>query len=135
TDANGVATAASFTANGTAGLYSVLASINAGSTSTNFGLTNAKANQTIIVSTHAPAGATFNTQFSVAATSSVGLPMSYGSSGACTNNGATFTMNTGTGICTVNYTQAGDANYNAAQLTENVTAQKAAQAITFDAIA
>ena len=45
-------------------------------------------------------------------------------------------MNSGTGNCTVNYTQAGDANHNAAQATtETVTAQKAAQAITFDAIA
>jgi aerobic-type carbon monoxide dehydrogenase small subunit (CoxS/CutS family) len=45
-------------------------------------------------------------------------------------------MNNGTGSCTVNYRQAGDANHNAAQTTtETVTAQKAAQAITFDAIA
>jgi uncharacterized delta-60 repeat protein len=136
TDANGVATAASFTANGTAGLYSILASINGGSISTAFSMTNAKANQTIIVNPHAPAGATFNTQFSVAAASSGGLAVSYSSSGACTNNGATFTMNRGTGLCTVNYTQAGDANHNAAQtMTETVTAQKSAQAITFDAIA
>jgi len=136
TDANGVATGPSFSANGTAGLYSVSASINGGSTSTAFSLTNAKANQTIIVTTHAPAGATFKTQFSVAAASSTGLPVSYSSSGACTNNGATFTMNSGTGICTVNYIQAGDANHNAAQpTTETVTAQKAAQAISFDAIA
>ena len=136
TDTNGVATAESFSANGTAGLYSVSASINGGSTSTSFNLINAKANQTIVVTTHAPVGATYNTQFSVAAASSVGLPVSYSSSGACANNGATFTMNTGTGICTVNYTQAGDANHNAAQpTTETVTAQKAAQAITFDAIA
>jgi len=136
TDANGLATAASFAANGTAGLYSVSAGINGGATSAVFSLTNAKANQTIIVTTHAPAGATFNTQFSVAAASSTGLPVSYSSSGACTNNGATFTMNSGTGICTVNYTQAGDANHNAAQpMTDTVTAQKAAQSITFEAIA
>jgi uncharacterized delta-60 repeat protein len=136
TDQNGLAISASLTANGTEGLYSVSASINGGSPSTAFSLTNAKANQTIIVTTHAPAGATFNTQFSVAATSSSGLPVSYKSSGACTNNGATFTMNSGTGTCTVNYTQAGDANHNPAQLiNETVTAKKAAQAITFDAIA
>jgi uncharacterized delta-60 repeat protein len=136
TDANGLASTASFTANGAAGLYSVSASINGGSTSTAFSLTNAKANQTIVVTTHAPAGASFNTQFSVAAASSSGLPVSYSGSGACTNSGATFTMNTGTGTCTVNYAQTGDANHNAAQpTTETVTAQKAAQSITFDAIA
>jgi hypothetical protein len=136
TDANGVATAAPFTANGTAGLYSISASINGGSTSTAFSLTNAKANQTIVVNPHAPAVATFNTQFSVSAVSSAGLPVSYSSSGACTNNGPTFTMNSGTGVCTVKYDQGGDANHNAAQtMTETVTAQKAVQSITFDAIA
>ncbi|HEX3083523.1 MAG TPA: hypothetical protein VHP99_03295, partial [Pyrinomonadaceae bacterium] len=83
TDSNGVAAAGSLTANGTAGLYSVSASINGGSTAAAFSLTNAKANQTIVVNTHAPAAATFNTQFSVAAASSSGLPVSYGSSGVC----------------------------------------------------
>ena len=41
-------------------------------------------------------------------------------------------MTSGTGTCTVNYDQAGNANYNAApQVTESVTAQKASQTITF----
>jgi len=137
TDANGVAAASSFTANGTAGLYAISASINAGSPATAFGMTNLKANQTISVTTHAPAGgAAYNTQFSVTATSSSGLPVSYSSSGACTNNGATFTMTNGTGNCTVKYDQAGDANRNAApSITETVTAKKLAQSITFDAVA
>jgi uncharacterized delta-60 repeat protein len=135
TDANGIASA-SFTAGGTAGLYSVSASINGGAPSTVFSLTNLKANQTVNVTTHAPASAVYNKQFNVAAVSSSGLPISYGSSGSCTNNGATFTMTSGTGICTVKYDQAGDANHNAATaVTETVAAQKAAQAITFDAIA
>src|SRR5262249_4121427 len=137
TDANGVAAASSFTANGSAGLYSVSASINAGALATAFGMTNLKANQTISVTTHPPAaGAAYNTQFSVAAASSAGLPVSYSSSGACTNNGATFTMTTGTGSCTVKYDQAGDANRNAApSIAETVAAKKAAQSITLDAIA
>jgi uncharacterized delta-60 repeat protein len=136
TDANGVANAPSFTANGTAGLYSVLASINGGSTSTAFSLTNLKANQTINVTTHAPAGAVFNTQFNVAAGSSSGLPVAYSSSGFCTNSGASFSMTSGAGACTVRYEQAGDVNHNAAPtVTETVTAQKAAQAITFEAVA
>src|SRR5205823_13625071 len=46
------------------------------------------------------------------------------------NLGATFTMMSGTGTCTVMYDQAGSANYNAApQVTESVTAQKAEQTI------
>ena len=135
TNASGVATASTFTANGTAGLYNVIASINAGSPSTAFSLTNAAANQTITVTTHAPSSAVYNTQFSVAAVSSSGLPVSYSSSGSCTNNGATFTMTAGTSNCTVKYDQPGDVNHGAApQVTETVTAQKASQTITFDAL-
>src|SRR6185436_8820347 len=90
-----------------------------------------KANQTITVNTHAPANATFNSSFTVAATSSSGLAVAYSSSGVCTNLGATFTMTSGTGTCTVRYDQAGDSNYNAAtQVTETVNAQKASQTIT-----
>src|SRR5207248_7351682 len=96
-----------------------------------------KANQTITVGTHAPANATYNTNFTVAATGGgSGNPVAYSSSGVCTNVGATFTMTSGTGTCTVKYDQAGDSNYNAAaQVTESVTAQKANQTITFGALA
>jgi CSLREA domain-containing protein len=126
TNASGVATAPAFTANGTAGgPYNVVASPG-GSPSANFSLTNAKANQTITVNTHAPGNATYNTSFTVAATSSSGLVVSYSATGACTNNGATFTMTSGTAPCTVIYDQGGNSNYNPATVTESVTAQKAA---------
>jgi Carboxypeptidase regulatory-like domain len=90
-----------------------------------------KANQTINVTTHAPASASFNQQFTVAATGGgSGNPVTFSSSGACTNNGATFTITSGTGTCTVNYDQAGDANYNAAlQVIEAVSIGKIDQAI------
>ncbi len=94
-------------------------------------ITISKANQTITVNTHAPANAAFNSSFTVAATSSSGLTVAYTSSGACTNVGATFTITSGTGTCTVKYDQAGNTNFNAApQVTESVTAQKANQSIT-----
>ena len=49
----------------------------------------------------------------------------------CSNTGATFTMTSGTGTCSVKYDQAGDSDYNAApQVVESVTAQKADQTIT-----
>src|SRR5207245_3261260 len=99
-------------------------------------VTAQKANQTITVNTHAPASATYNTNFTVAATANSSLAVSYSSAGVCTNAGATFTMNGGTGTCTVKYDQAGDSNYNAAtQVTESVTAQKANQTVTFGALA
>jgi hypothetical protein len=135
-NASGVATAPAFTANGTiGGPYNVIASLAGGSPSANFSLTNLKGNQTITVNTHAPASASYNSSFNVAAVASSGLPVSYSSSGSCTNVGATFTMTSPTGTCAVKYDQIGDSNYNAApQVTESVTAQKANQTITFDAL-
>jgi hypothetical protein len=127
TNANGIATASTFTANATAGVYNVSASINAGSPSTTFSLTNNKINQAITVNTHAPSTATYNSSFTVAATTSgSGLSVTYSSSGSCTNTGALFTMTSGAGTCTVKYDQAGDVNsHPATQVTEQVTAQKA----------
>lgn len=95
-------------------------------------LTVTKADQTINVTTHAPASAVFGTSFTVAATASSGLPVVITTSGICSVDGqGKVTMSSGTGTCTVKYVQAGDANYNAApELTETVGGQKAAQTIT-----
>jgi hypothetical protein len=102
-------------------------------TGTNRGLlTITKADQTITVDTPAPASKVYNTSFTVAASSSSGLAVSYSASGVCSNTGATFTMTSGTGTCTVHYNQAGNDNYNAApEETEDVEAAKADQTITF----
>ena len=72
-----------------------------------------KVDQTITVTSHAPRSAVFGTSFSVAATAPGGA-VTFTSAGACSNSGATFTMTSGTGSCTVRYDQAGNANYNAA---------------------
>ena len=88
-----------------------------------------KADQTINVTTHAPASAAYNSSFGVAATAPGGT-VSFSSSGSCSNTGATFTITSGSGTCSVKYDQAGSANYNAApQVTESVTATKANQTI------
>jgi hypothetical protein len=85
-----------------------------------------KADQTINFSTPPPANAIFNTNFTVVATASSGLPVSYSATGVCSNVAGVYTMTSGTGTCTVQVDQAGNANYNPApQLTQNVTAQKA----------
>src|SRR5207248_824865 len=92
------------------------------------------ADQTITVTTGTAATGAYNASFTVAATASSGLPVSFGSSGACTNSGASFTITSGTGTCTVSYDAAGNESYSAApQVTETVTAQKADQSITFEA--
>ncbi len=95
-------------------------------------VTASKAGQAITVTTHAPRSAVYNTGFSVAATGGAsGNAVSFSSAGACSNSGAAFTMTSGTGTCSVKYDQAGDSNYNAAtEVTETVTAVKAAQSIT-----
>ena len=95
-------------------------------------VTASKAGQAITVTTHAPKSAVYNTGFSVAATGGAsGTAVTFSSAGACSNSGAAFTMTSGTGTCSVKYDQAGDSNYNAAtEVTETVSAVKAAQSIT-----
>jgi hypothetical protein len=91
-----------------------------------------KAAQAITVTTHAPGSAVYHSGFSVAATGGAsGNPVTFSSSGGCSNSGASFTMTSGTTACQVKYDQAGDANYSAAPtVIETVTANKAGQAIT-----
>ena len=91
-----------------------------------------KADQTINVTQHAPGSAVFGTGFTVAATGGgSSSPVTFSNGGVCSNSGATFTMTSGTGTCSVKYDQAGDSDYNAApQVVESVTAQKANQTIT-----
>jgi hypothetical protein len=137
TNSNGVATLSGVSLNGIAagsyptGVGAAFAGDTGLDSSTGSGtLTVSKADQAISVTTHAPGSAVFNSQFTVAA-SAPGGAIAYASSGGCSNSGATFTMASGTTACTVKYNQAGNADYNAApEVTETVTAQKAAQTIT-----
>jgi hypothetical protein len=95
-------------------------------------VTATKAAQAITITTHAPATSVYGSQFTVAANGGgSGNAVTVSSAGSCSNNGATFTMTSGTGTCAVMYDQAGSANYNAAsEVTESVTAIKASQSIT-----
>jgi hypothetical protein len=93
-----------------------------------------KADQTITVTQAAPASAVYSTSFTVSATASSGLAVQVSASGVASGSGsgsANITMTSGTGTATVTFSQAGDANYNAASVVmESVTAQKADQRIT-----
>ncbi|MGA2348138.1 MAG: choice-of-anchor D domain-containing protein, partial [Candidatus Sulfotelmatobacter sp.] len=107
------------------GAYTVTASYagnstyGASSTSNSFNIISAL--QTITFTTNAPASAPTNSSFTVAATASSGLPVTYTSSGECTNVGANYTMSSGAGTCTVIANQSGNADYVAAvTITENV---------------
>jgi len=88
--------------------------------------------QTITFTIQAPASAANGSNFTVAATASSGLTVAYTSSGSCSNAGATYTMTSGTGTCSVIANQAGNANYAAApRVTETVNAASGSQTITF----
>jgi large repetitive protein len=90
------------------------------------------ASQTIAFTQSAPAQAPYNSSFTVAASASSGQPVSFSSSGVCSNMGATFTMTNGVGTCTVIANQSGNANYQAAPaVTETTVADKPAQTVTF----
>jgi len=105
---------------------------NGSSGSLNGGQTVNPASQTITFTMNAPASAVYNSNFTVAATASSGLPVTLTSAGSCTNVGATYTMTSGTGTCSVIANQSGNSNYSAAPpVTQTTTATKASQTITF----
>jgi phosphotransferase system HPr-like phosphotransfer protein len=89
--------------------------------------------QTITFTTTPPASAVYKSTFTVAATGGAsGNAVKFTSSGACSNSGATYTMTSGTGTCSVIANQAGNSNYAAAaQVTLTVAATLATQTITF----
>jgi MBG domain (YGX type)/PASTA domain len=91
------------------------------------------ASQTITITPSSlPASAAYKSSFTVAATASSGLPVTFTSTGVCGNSGSTYTMTSGKGTCSVIANQAGNSNYSAAtQVTKTVTATLAPQTITF----
>jgi hypothetical protein len=90
-----------------------------------------QASQTITVTTAAPANAAYGTQFTVAATASSGLPVTYSSGGGCSNAGATFTMTSSSVSCSVKFDQTGNVNFAAApQIIQTVAAGKSTPTIT-----
>jgi hypothetical protein len=92
----------------------------------------AKANQTITFNS-LPNKTYGDPPFTVAATATSGLPVTFTvSGGACSIAGATVTL-TGVGSCTVTAHQSGNANYNAApDMPQTFSVAKVAQTITFD---
>jgi hypothetical protein len=96
--------------------------------------TIAKAGQTITFV--GLAGKTFgNPDFSVGATASSALAVTFGATGNCSVSGATVHL-TGAGSCTITASQAGDANFNpAADVPQTFSIAKASQTITFGALA
>src|SRR6185503_166518 len=75
-----------------------------------------------------------NANFTVSATASSLLDVSFAASGQCTVTGNTVQL-TGAGACTITASQAGDANYHAAaNVQQSFNIVKANQTITFDGL-
>jgi uncharacterized repeat protein (TIGR01451 family) len=93
----------------------------------------AKASQTITF--NALADKTYgDADFTVSATATSGLSVSFSGSGACSVTGNTVHI-TGAGTCTVTASQAGDTNYNAAANVDRAfNVAKASQTINFGAL-
>ncbi len=96
------------------------------------------ASQAITFTLSAPSSATYNTSFNVAATGGAsGNAVTFTAGGVCSitsggSNTATYTMNSGTGTCSVIANQAASANYSAApQVTQTVTANQAATTVVW----
>ena len=92
--------------------------------------------QTITL-TGVPASAAYKNSFTVSATASSGLPVTFTASGACSvaPGTATYTMNSGSGTCSVIANQAGNLSYAAAtQVTKNVSATPTSQTITLGSL-
>jgi predicted nucleotidyltransferase len=119
-------------------LITIRATDNCGfTTDRSFTLNVAKDDQTI--SFGALANKTFgDADFSVSATATSGLPVSFGATGNCTvTSPSPGTVHlTAAGPCTITATQAGDSTYNAAPIVQrSFNIAKANQTITFGALA
>ena len=133
TDARGIATAPAFTANSIGGSYVVVASLEGSSSSATYSLTNNKLGQTITFG--APPNKSFgDADFTLAATASSGLPVSFAASGDCTVTGNSVHL-TGAGSCTITASQGGDLSYTPAQdVSRSFNIAKGAQTVTFGAL-
>ena len=88
------------------------------------------ASQTINVTTPAPATAVKGFSFTVVANATSGLPITFTSSGICTNVHGTYTMTAATGTCTVKMNAPSSTNYTAAPQVVETTAGAPAVAPT-----
>ncbi|HXM41840.1 MAG TPA: Ig-like domain-containing protein, partial [Bryobacteraceae bacterium] len=133
TNASGVATSPSFTANLTSGSYNVGAGVSGLAQAALFGLTNLALSQTI---TFNPiANQTQGTTLNLVATASSNLTVGFASltTGVCTVSGTVATLSN-PGTCTIQATQGGNGTYAPAQPVNQSFTVLATQTITFNPI-
>ncbi len=119
-------------ASGTVGVYNFVITASNGLSPDavqNFTLTVIKGDQTIDFT--APGSATYGSTFTINPTASSGLTVTVTESGVCTLAGDEVTMTSGTGVCTLTASQAGNASYNAApDVVQTVNAQRAGTTVS-----
>ena len=94
--------------------------------------TAAKAAQMVIF-TGAPATASYQSTFAVAATTNTGITPTITATGSCSISGTTVSMKSGTGLCTMTAKWAGNTNYLATTVTQTTTAEKLVSTVTWTA--
>lgn len=127
TDSNGLASLPA-SANGFAGSYTVTAA--AGAISTSFSLSNAKGTQAALSATAAQPTLPYGGSTTLSANGGTGTgTISYAVTTGMANCSVIGNQLSATGVgdCTVTATKAGDANYNPATATANLTVTKATQ--------
>jgi hypothetical protein len=135
TDAYGLATAPTFTANATSGSFSVIAT--ASGASVTFSLTNAGGTSQSISFGVLPGKVYGAAPFGISATASSGLAVSFASmtTATCTVGGTIVSL-VGVGTCTIRASQPGNAAYAAASnVDQSFAIARATQTISFGAIA
>ena len=85
----------------------------------------------VVTFTGAPAIANYQTTFSVTSTTNASTTAVITASGACSISGATVTMTSGTGNCSLTATWAADTNYSGTTATQSAKANTIAPVVTF----
>lgn len=85
---------------------------------------------TVTFTTPAPSSAEYGSSFTVAASGLGTGAMNYTSGGSCSNLGATYTMTSGMGACTVTATQTADSTYASANASNSVTGEPAMSSVS-----
>ncbi len=83
--------------------------------------------------TGAPASAAYNSTFTIASTTNATTTPAVVPSGGCSVSGATVTMTSGTGTCSLVATWAADTNYSSADAGQSTAASKASPVVTWAA--
>ena len=85
----------------------------------------------MVIFTGAPATASYQSTFTVTATTNTGITPTITAAGSCSISGTTVSMTSGTGPCTMTAKWAGNTDYLATTVTQTTTAEKLVSPVTW----